>query len=106
MKPGDVSQEAWDAAQSRALEVAATALRNLEQDDFAIEVHAIRCGIARAIDAAKAEEREEIAQLGDALADLFDGHAMRCVDTLAIIEARGAESAVRKYVDAIRGTPQ
>lgn len=58
--------------------------------------------VARAILAAKAEEREEIADIGDAMACLFDGHAMRASGEYEIFEARSAEYAVKEFTKAIR----
>jgi hypothetical protein len=58
--------------------------------------------VAKAILAAKAEEREGIAQMADALADLFDGHAIRCSNELDIVEANAAESAMRKFAVDLR----
>jgi len=90
-KPDDINQEVWDGVQLMLQET-------LDQyvPDF------ITAAVVRAITDAVAAEREEIAQIGDALGDLFDGHALRSFDEMDIIEARGAESAVRKYVAEIR----
>lgn len=80
MKPDDVSQEAWDAAGSAI--AAAFAANSLGRKVSDVEV------IARAIDAAKAEEREEIARMAEEMGKV------------------AGEEALMVFADIIRGTPQ
>jgi hypothetical protein len=67
-KPNDVSQEAWDAAEPLIWEI------DINDSDLygaSVDSHSARTAIARAIMAAKEEEREECARIVEGRIELF-----------------------------------
>jgi hypothetical protein len=90
-KPEDVSHEAWNAAKE-ALFVS---------DPIPSYMEAVMTSVSLAIMAAKAEEREAIAQLAEATADHYDAKSI--ADAIEDVPAnRAAEKALKGFASAIR----
>lgn len=92
-KPGDVSQEAWDAAKKVWFE-----MPPLQKWETVVTLY------ARAIMAAQSGERQAIAEWADATADHYDAKSI--IDAIGdVVPNRAAEKALRGFAEAIRTRP-